>query len=128
MNLGHVIGISSSQHLILRAVEWNTEGHLPDIGDTVYTPEKQRIGIIADIFGPMAKPFIAISITKSAALNTEGITALKGMSLFTLPQKSAISPHKQQILPKSSKRTRQRGKLSSVPKKTANTSKNFFRE
>ncbi len=122
MNVGRVLGVSSSQHLILRAVEWNPEGHLPEIGDAVYTPEKQRIGIIADIFGPLIKPFISISMAKSPTLNAERITALKGMSLFTLPQKSVIST------PKFTKKTRQRGKLSSASKKTTNISKKHFHE
>ena len=85
MNIGKILGKSHSNHLIIRAFNWESDKKIPEIGEPVYTSEKKRIGNIADIFGPVAKPFISIKMTRSADNHNEEILKNRGMSLYTLP-------------------------------------------
>ena len=68
MHLGVLLGCSP-QHLILRAQDWEETKTIPDIGETVYDAQKVSIGKIADIFGPVKKPFVSkfrIRLSRSA--------------------------------------------------------------
>lgn len=86
-NLGVLLG-TSPQHLILRAQEWDESKALPTIGESVYTVEKKRIGIIADIFGPVNKPFISVQLARGTDLKLAQFKEQRGMSLYTLPGKA----------------------------------------
>ena len=81
MNIGKILGKSHSNHLIIRA----SDKKIPEIGEPVYTLEKKRIGNIADIFGPVAKPFLSIKMIRSLDTHNEDILNNRGMSLYTLP-------------------------------------------
>lgn len=85
MNIGKILGKSHSNHLILRASSWESIGKIPEIGESVYTSEKKRIGNIADIFGPVAKPFVSIKILRSMDKQNNEFLNNRGMSLYTLP-------------------------------------------
>ena len=85
MNIGKILGKSHSNHLIIRASSWESDKKIPDIGEPVYTSEKKRIGNIADIFGPVAKPFVSIKMIRSLDTHNEDILNNRGMSLYTLP-------------------------------------------
>ncbi len=84
MNIGKILGKSNS-HLIIRASSWESIGKIPEIGESVYTSEKKRIGNIADIFGPVAKPFVSIKVLRSLDKQNDNILNNRGMSLYTLP-------------------------------------------
>ena len=86
MLLGILSGLSP-QHLVLRAQDWDEVKTLPEIGETVYDTQKTPIGKIADIFGPVKKPFISVAIRKSAGITLEQYQDKKGQSYYTLPPK-----------------------------------------
>jgi rRNA processing protein Gar1 len=88
MLLGILLGVSP-QHLILRAQDWDDVKSLPEIGETVFDTQKSPIGKIADIFGPVKKPFISIAIRKSGGLTLEQYQDKKGQSYYTLPPKKS---------------------------------------
>lgn len=90
MNIGKIIGQSNSKHIILRSTEGEFEKKLPDIGEKVYTAEKQRIGIIADIFGPVNKPFVSVKPYTSESDLLLKFNLQKGSSLFTLARKQTF--------------------------------------
>ena len=52
--IGKVIHITRSGDLILRS------DFAPRIGDPVYGPDLKRVGIIADVFGPVRAPYVAV--------------------------------------------------------------------
>ena len=85
MNIGKILGKSHSNHLIIRASTWESDKKIPDIGEPVYTSEKKRIGNIADIFGPVTKPFVSVKMIRSLDSHNEDILNNRGMSLYTLP-------------------------------------------
>jgi rRNA processing protein Gar1 len=107
MNIGKILGKSHSNHLIIRASTWETDKKIPEIGEPVYTSEKKRIGNIADIFGPVTKPFVSVKMIRSLDSHNEEILNNRGMSLYTLP-----SHRKQQ-----KKNFRSRPPKKSFPKK-----------
>ncbi|WP_457559261.1 H/ACA ribonucleoprotein complex subunit GAR1 [Candidatus Harpocratesius sp.] len=84
MNIGKIIGIAHSNHIILRSIEGAFEKKLPDIGEKVYTSEKQRIGFITDIFGPVNKPFVSVKPFHSDTGIFKKYNIQKGSALFTL--------------------------------------------
>lgn len=86
MNIGIILGVSP-QHLILRAQEWEPEKEIPEIGAQVYDAQKVCIGRIADIFGPVKKPFISITLDKRAGFTLEQFQEKKGQSFYTIPSK-----------------------------------------
>ena len=85
MNIGKILGKSHSNHLIIRASTWESDKKIPEIGEPVYTSEKKRIGNIADIFGPVTKPFVSVKMVRSLDSHNEKILNNRGMSLYTLP-------------------------------------------
>ncbi len=85
MNIGKILGKSHSNHLIIRAFNWESDKKIPDIGEPVYSSENKRIGNIADIFGPVAKPFISVKMIRSVDNHNEEILKNRGISLYTLP-------------------------------------------
>ncbi len=85
MNIGKILGKSHSNHLIVRANNWNDIKKIPEIGESVYTSEKKRIGNIADIFGPVVKPFVSIKLTRFINNEESEILNKRGTSLYTLP-------------------------------------------
>jgi rRNA processing protein Gar1 len=85
MNIGKILGKSHSNHLIIRAFTWESDKKIPEIGEPVYTSEKKRIGNIADIFGPVSKPFVSVKMVRSLDSKNEEILNNRGMSLYTLP-------------------------------------------
>ncbi|MCF2139854.1 MAG: Gar1/Naf1 family protein [Candidatus Lokiarchaeota archaeon] len=84
MNIGKIIGIAHSNHIILRSIEGAFDKKLPDIGEKVYSSEKQKIGIITDIFGPVNKPFVSVKPFHSDAEIFKKYNIKKGSALFTL--------------------------------------------
>ncbi len=84
MNIGSILGIAKSKHIILRTFEGGFTKQLPTIGDKVYTAEKQRVGIIADIFGPVSKPFVSVKSYSKVSNLLDKYNIQKGSSLFTL--------------------------------------------
>ncbi|UYP45129.1 hypothetical protein NEF87_001414 [Candidatus Lokiarchaeum ossiferum] len=103
MNIGKILGVASSQHIILRCTDWLDKKALPEIGDAVFDAEKKRVGNIADIFGPVTKPFISVQLMRrGSSQNIKIYDSLHGSSLFTLPSKT-----KTNIKSKSGSKTRQ---------------------
>lgn len=96
MNLGILLGISP-QHLILRCHDWEDTKQIPAIDEPVYDANKQHIGKIADIFGPVKKPFISISLDRRSSLKLEDFADKKGASFYTIPnvkkKTSSFKPH-----------------------------------
>ncbi|UCE16075.1 MAG: H/ACA RNA-protein complex protein Gar1 [Candidatus Bathyarchaeota archaeon] len=52
--IGHVLHISSSKNLILKAE------NLPRIGDKVVNKQLKPVGTIFDVFGPTSSPYVAV--------------------------------------------------------------------
>ncbi|TFH30615.1 MAG: hypothetical protein E4G98_01720 [Promethearchaeota archaeon] len=84
MNIGSILGIAKSNHIILRSFDGGFEKQLPTIGDKVYTAEKQRVGIIADIFGPVSKPFVSVKSYSKVSNLLDKYNIQPGSSLFTI--------------------------------------------
>ena len=66
--LGHVLHVSSSQNLILRAEA------TPKIGSRVVDENLKSIGTILDVFGPVASPYISVKPVISKLQDSIGIT------------------------------------------------------
>ncbi|SRR6056297_677265 len=79
-NLGRMIG-TSPQHVILRTNSGFKKNTLPKIGETVYDLEQKKVGKIADIFGPVKKPFISIKVGAKHTL--DDFEERKGQSFYT---------------------------------------------
>ena len=85
MNLGKILGVASSKHLILRTSGWEDEKSVPELGTPVFTMEKEKIGTIFDLFGPVDKPFISVKLSNLAQL--EKYKQMKGSTLFSMPKR-----------------------------------------
>lgn len=121
MNVGSILGISNTNHLILRSHEGAFNKQLPSIGDKVYTAERQRIGVILDIFGPVSKPFVSVKPFDTGADLLQKFQLQKGSSLFTL---SSLSPVRRQ---KSTKRATHSKSRYQKPSKHRSTERHYPR-
>lgn len=83
MNLGKIIGVSKTRHVILRSTDWQSIKHSPNIGETVYNIDKKKIGSIYDIFGPVKKPYISIKLYNSEMSLLDHYKNQKGEFLYT---------------------------------------------
>jgi len=52
--IGHVLHVSSSKKLILKAE------NLPHIGDKVVDKHLKPVGTVFDVFGPTSSPYVAV--------------------------------------------------------------------
>jgi len=52
--LGHVLHVSSSKNLILKAEK------LPRINDKVVDENLKPVGTVFDVFGPVSSPYVAV--------------------------------------------------------------------
>ena len=84
-NLGRMIG-TSPQHVILRTNSGFEKNTIPKIGETVYDLEQKKVGKIADIFGPVKKPFISIKV--GAKYTLDEFEERKGQSFYTFQKSS----------------------------------------
>ncbi|MHA1585679.1 MAG: H/ACA ribonucleoprotein complex subunit GAR1 [Promethearchaeota archaeon] len=87
MNLGKIIGVANSQHVILKAYDWPNTKKIPIIGDLVYNAEKKKIGILADIFGPVTFPYISVKLNNNSEENINSFKDKRKESLYTIPAK-----------------------------------------
>jgi rRNA processing protein Gar1 len=99
MNLGILLG-TSPQHLILRCHEWEEDKAMPNIDEQVFDTNKKLIGRIADIFGPVKKPFISVKLNKTSTATLGDFNELKGQSFYTIPDMK----RKERFQPKSNSR------------------------
>lgn len=83
MNLGKIIGVSKSNHIIIRSTDWKSIKNHPSIGDNVFNIEKEKIGRIHDIFGPVIKPYISIILYNSDENALNSYKEKKGEFLYT---------------------------------------------
>jgi rRNA processing protein Gar1 len=83
LNLGKVIGVSKTKHIILHAIDWQAIKTPPKIGDVVYTKKKRKIGKIHDIFGPAVKPFISVKLYSTNDSKLEYFQKNTGSFLYT---------------------------------------------
>jgi rRNA processing protein Gar1 len=83
VNLGKVVGVSKTQHIILRGESWQTIKQHPKIGETVYTVEKLKIGYIYDIFGPATKPFLSVKLYDNSPAQLDLYKSEKGSYMYT---------------------------------------------
>lgn len=81
MRLGLINGCSP-QHVIVRADLWNKNYRLPKIGTPVEDQNLMEFGKISDIFGPVSKPFFAIT-PKRSILSSFADLNLVGQPLYT---------------------------------------------
>ena len=113
-NLGKLIG-TSPQHLIVRTQAWDATQSIPEIGDAVFTAEKEKIGLIFDIFGPVKKPFISVKLNKSYPKTLEQFNDEKGLSLYTFQASKSrknMRHHKHKSTRSSSSKTSKAGNSS----------------
>lgn len=71
--LGHVLHVSSSRNLILKAET------LPKIGDMVIDENLKAVGSVFDIIGPVSSPYVTVKPTTTEPQRTVGNT------LYTVP-------------------------------------------
>ena len=109
LNLGKILGVANSSHLILRTQGWEN-AVAPALGTPVVTMEKEKIGTIYDVFGPEDKPFISVKISNLSQLDKYG--QMKGATLFSMPKKKKTL-HKR----KPSKSGKRKFQPSSPPKR-----------
>lgn len=83
MNLGKIIGVSKTRHVILRTTDWQSIKNTPNIGDSVFNIDKKKIGSIYDIFGPVTKPYISIKLYNSELNHLDLYQHQKGEFLYT---------------------------------------------
>ncbi len=73
--LGHVLHVSSSRNLILKA-----EG-IPKVGEKVVDADLKSVGTVFDVFGPVSSPYAAVKPTISEAQH------LIGNTLYAIPNR-----------------------------------------
>jgi rRNA processing protein Gar1 len=122
MHLGILLGVSP-QHLILRAQEWDEVKTIPEIGESVFDAQKINVGKIADIFGPVKKPFISISLKRNSGLTLTQYQEKRGESFYTLPPKKKESSSGNRVRHPSSGVKPRSGNPSLRGKKAPNTMK-----
>ena len=54
-------------------------GDIPDIGSPVFDSDRNRVGIVKRVFGPIGEPFVTITVDNAALMNR-----IKGMKLYTI--------------------------------------------
>jgi len=54
--IGKVLHVMKSGDLILRS----DSDFAPRIGDRVYDPNLREVGVVADVFGPVSSPYVAV--------------------------------------------------------------------
>jgi len=54
--IGKVLHVAKPGDLIARS----EGGFAPRIGDRVYGPDLRQVGVVADVFGPVASPYVAV--------------------------------------------------------------------
>ncbi|MFQ6051071.1 MAG: H/ACA ribonucleoprotein complex subunit GAR1 [Candidatus Hydrothermarchaeota archaeon] len=77
--LGKVSHISPQNHLIART------NFLPKIGSTVLSENREIVGRVLDVFGPVNSPYV--SIVPDKKVNSQGMKSLVGSTLYILNRK-----------------------------------------
>lgn len=57
-----------AKYIVCEAEESLARGKLPPLGTPVYTKDARRVGVLADIIGPVNKPFIIVKAEASPEL------------------------------------------------------------
>ena len=65
MELLGVVDVSESNGIVVVA----GAGSIPDIGDPVFDPDRNKIGTVKRIFGPVEGPFITVAVDSRAVPN-----------------------------------------------------------
>ena len=123
MNLGKIIGISKTQHIILRGESWQTIKQPPKIGEKVYTVEKLKIGYIYDIFGPAIKPFLSVKLYDNSPTQLDLYKSVKGSYLYTFQN----DPSNRQNRPKRQNRPNRSNRQNRRPSPRPRQKKSFHR-
>ena len=72
--LGNILHLANSGKLIVRSEQ------MPPAHAFVYTNDKQKIGKVYNIFGPVKNPYIAINLYRS--VNKRDLESRQGEKLF----------------------------------------------
>ena len=54
--IGKVLHVTKAGEIIVRS----ESNQVPRIGDEVFGPDLKRVGVVADVFGPVASPYVAV--------------------------------------------------------------------
>ena len=54
--IGKVLHLARSGELVLKS----DSGFAPRIGDRAYGPDLREVGVVSDVFGPVAAPYVAV--------------------------------------------------------------------
>jgi len=73
--IGHVLHISSSRNMILKAE------NIPRIGDKVSDENLKPVGMVFDVFGPTSSPYVAVKT------NVQDPQRLVNHVLYVVPSK-----------------------------------------
>ena len=73
--IGHVLHVSSSRHIILKAE------NVPRIGDRVLDEKLKSVGMVFDVFGPISSPYVAVKP------NIQDPQSLANRVLYVVPSK-----------------------------------------
>ncbi|MCP4762080.1 MAG: hypothetical protein GY870_09875 [archaeon] len=94
MKIGLINGVNlSTQHIIVRADNWNSKYRLPKLGTTIVDSNLKPCGFVSDIFGPVFKPFFSIKPTRSTSLSS--FASLVGEPLYTESKKNLANKRNQ---------------------------------
>ena len=80
-HLGNILHLANSGKLIVRSEQ------MPPAHAFVYTNDKQKIGKVYNVFGPVKNPYVAVSLFKS--VNRRDLESRTGERRFMPPQKKS---------------------------------------
>lgn len=78
-HLGNILHLANSGKLIVRSEQ------MPPAHAFVYTNDKQKIGKVYNVFGPVKNPYIAVSLFKS--VNRRDLESRTGENLYVSTKK-----------------------------------------
>lgn len=78
-HLGNILHLANSGKLIVRSEQ------MPPAHAFVYTNDKQKIGKVYNVFGPVKNPYVAVSLFKSA--NRRDLESRTGEKLYVSTKK-----------------------------------------
>ncbi|ADC46564.1 H/ACA RNA-protein complex component Gar1 [Methanobrevibacter ruminantium M1] len=113
--LGNISHLANSGKLIAKSSQ------TPPAGAFVFTNDKQKIGKVYNIFGPVKNPYISINLYRS--VNKRDLESRQGEKLFVSTKREMEKDKKKKRSNKSKKGKYSKGKNKSKPSKKKRSNK-----
>ena len=82
--LGNVLHYVRTGHLV---VEMESDGgRLPPLGAGVETEDGRRVGVLADVIGPVERPYAVVKVDRELGVEPESLAGVKVYAVFEVRQ------------------------------------------